>query len=101
MCPHSLQAGASPIMSPRTSCTVVTELEVACAVSTGLASLTSATGLASLTSATGLASLTSATGSSFFEPFQQVLLTEIQKSLHLLGVLEQYPFYPSTPNQAL
>ena len=61
MCPHSLHAGASPIMSPSTSCTVVTEFAVAWAVSTGLASLTSATGLGSLTSATGLSTLTSDT----------------------------------------
>ena len=33
MCPHSLQAGASPIMSLRTSCTVVTEFDVASVVS--------------------------------------------------------------------
>ena len=92
MWPHSLQAGASPIISPSTSCTVVTEFEVA---------LTSATGSASLTSATGSASLTSATGSFFFEPFLQALQTELQKSLHLLEVLEQYLSYLSTPNQAL
>ena len=35
MCPHSLQAGASPIMSPRTSCTVATEFS---ALATGAVS---------------------------------------------------------------
>jgi len=33
MCPQSGQAGASPIISPRTSCTVVTEFDVAFVVS--------------------------------------------------------------------
>ena len=40
MCPQSGQAGASPIISPRTSCTVVAEFEVALDVSKASISLT-------------------------------------------------------------
>ena len=40
MCPQSGQAGASPIISPRTSCTVVTEFEVASVVFKASTSLT-------------------------------------------------------------
>ena len=63
MCPHSLQAGASPIMSPRTSCTVATEFS---ACSTGAVSVL-ATGAVSVL-ATGAVSVL-ATGSVFFPPF--------------------------------
>ena len=52
MCPHSLHAGASPIMSPRTSCTVATEFS---ACSTGAVSVL-ATGAVSVL-ATGAVSV--------------------------------------------
>ena len=52
MCPHSLQAGASPIISPRTSCTVATEFS---ACSTGAVSVL-ATGAVSVL-ATGAVSV--------------------------------------------
>ena len=60
MCPHSLQAGASPIMSPSTSCTVATEFS---ACSTGAVSVL-ATGAVSVL-ATGAVSVL-ATGAVHF-----------------------------------
>ena len=50
MCPQSGQAGASPIISPSTSCTVVTEFEVASVVSKASTSLTFVTNWTSFTS---------------------------------------------------
>ena len=50
MCPQSGQAGASPIISPRTSCTVVTEFEIASVVSKASTSLTLVTNCTSFTS---------------------------------------------------
>ena len=87
MWPHSLHAGASPIMSPRTSCTVATEFS---ACSTGAVSVL-ATGAVSVL-ATGAVSVL-ATGA------VSVLVTgagSFPEQLYLLVVLEQYPFYLST-----
>ena len=93
MCPHSLQAGASPIMSPRTSCTVATEFS---ACSTGAVSVL-ATGAVSVL-ATGAVSVL-ATGA------VSVLATghwlSFSEQPCLLVALEQYLFYLSTLNQVL
>ena len=50
MCPQSGQAGASPIISPSTSCTVVTEFEVTSVVSKASTSFTFVTNCTSFTS---------------------------------------------------
>ena len=50
MCPQSGHAGASPIISPRTSCTVVTEFGVASDVSKASTSLIFVTNCTSFTS---------------------------------------------------
>ena len=93
MCPHSLQAGASPIISPRTSCTVATEFS---ACSTGAVSVL-ATGAVSVL-ATGAVSVLATGAVSVLLPFLQVQFPE---QLYLLVALEQYLFYLSTLNQVL
>ena len=92
MCPHSLQAGASPIMSPSTSCTVATEFS---ACSTGAVSVL-ATGAVSVL-ATGAVSVLATGAVSVFHHSTG----SVPEQLYLLVVLERYLFYLSTLNQVL
>ena len=71
ICPHSLQAGASPIISPSTSCTVATEFS---ACSTGAVSVL-ATGAVSVL-ATGAVSVLATGAVSVFPPFLQAQFPE-------------------------
>ena len=92
MWPHSLQAGASPIMSPKTSCTVATEFS---ACSTGAVSVL-ATGAVSVL-ATGAVSVLATGAVSVLATGQ----SQFPEQLYLLVALEQYLFYLSTLNQVL
>ena len=85
MCPQSGQAGASPIISPRTSCTVVTEFEVASVVSKASTSLTFVTNCTSVTSFETSVVL-ELLGGQFLVPQPQVQLFHQQE---LKAILEQ------------
>ena len=88
------QAGASPIMSPRTSCTVATEFSF-CSTVTGSACCLGATGSGFCSIVTGSVCCLGATGSGF--------CSTVTGSVCCLSfeVLVQYLFYLNTQDQEL